>query len=67
MRADASLDDGEARELLESDPQVAAAHPGVEVAALVPGQTATIALRGYGTHEDPYPFALAEGRPAARS
>ncbi len=64
VRADASLDDGEARELLESDPQVAAAHPGVEVAALVPGQTATIALRGYGTHEDPYPFALAEGRPA---
>ncbi len=63
VRADASLDDGEARELLESDPQVAAAHPGVEVAALVPGQTATIALRGYGTHEDPYPFALAEGRP----
>ncbi|MEV5234866.1 ABC transporter permease [Streptomyces pseudogriseolus] len=64
VRADASLDDREARELLESDPQVAAAYPGVEVAALVPGQTATIALRGYGTREDPYPFTLAEGRAA---
>ncbi|WP_327425585.1 ABC transporter permease (plasmid) [Streptomyces sp. NBC_01527] len=52
------------RALLERDPQVAAAYPGVEVAALVPGQTATIALRGLGTHRSPYPYALAEGRPA---
>ncbi|MFG2516805.1 FtsX-like permease family protein [Streptomyces sp. NPDC048584] len=64
VRADASLDDGEARALLERDPQVAAAYPGVEVAALVPGQTATIALRGLGTHAEPYPFTLAEGRAA---
>ncbi|CAM5730888.1 Putative ABC transport system permease protein OS=Streptomyces albaduncus OX=68172 GN=FHS32_003567 PE=3 SV=1 [Streptomyces griseoloalbus] len=64
VRADASLDDREARELLESDPQVAAAYPGVEVAALVPGQTATIALRGYGTRAASYPFTLAEGRAA---
>ncbi|MPY63525.1 ABC transporter permease, partial [Streptomyces spongiae] len=58
------LGDGDARALLERDPQVAAAYPGVEVAALVPGQTATIALRGLGTHQDPYPYALAEGRAA---
>ncbi|WP_338119129.1 FtsX-like permease family protein, partial [Streptomyces prasinopilosus] len=64
VRADASLGDREARALLERDPQVAAAHPGVEVAALVPGQTATIALRGFGTREEPYPFTLAEGRAA---
>ncbi|MER6150430.1 ABC transporter permease [Streptomyces hirsutus] len=64
VRADASLGDREARALLERDPQVAAAHPGVEVAALVPGQTATIALRGFGTRQEPYPFALAEGRAA---
>ncbi|MEU3172731.1 MULTISPECIES: ABC transporter permease [unclassified Streptomyces] len=64
VRADASLGDREARALLERDPQVAAAHPGVEVAALVPGQTATIALRGFGTRREPYPFALAEGRAA---
>ncbi|MFD7771271.1 FtsX-like permease family protein [Streptomyces sp. NPDC059787] len=64
VRADASLGDRETRALLERDPQVAAAHPGVEVAALVPGQTATIALRGLGTRAEPYPFTLAEGRPA---
>ena len=34
------------------------------MAALVPGQTGTIALRGLGTRQDPYPFTLAEGRPA---
>ncbi|MFG2548957.1 ABC transporter permease [Streptomyces sp. NPDC048581] len=61
-RADSGLADPDARALLERDPQVAAAYPGVEVAALVPGQTATIALRGLGTHQDPYPYALAEGR-----
>ncbi|MGC9538637.1 ABC transporter permease [Streptomyces sp. UG1] len=58
------LADRDARALLERDPQVAAAYPGVEVAALVPGQTATIALRGLGTRADPYPYALAEGRVA---
>ncbi|MGI5442581.1 ABC transporter permease [Streptomyces shenzhenensis] len=63
-RTDGSLSDRAARALLESDPEVAAAYPGVEVAALVPGQTATIALRGLGTRQDPYPYALAEGRPA---
>ncbi|NUT27124.1 MAG: FtsX-like permease family protein [Streptomyces sp.] len=63
-RADSGLTDPDARALLERDPQVAAAYPGVEVAALVPGQTATIALRGLGTGQDPYPYALAEGRPA---
>ncbi|QOV39109.1 ABC transporter permease [Streptomyces ferrugineus] len=56
--------DRDTRALLARDPQVAAAYPGVEVAALVPGQTATIALRGLGTHADPYPYALAEGRAA---
>ncbi len=67
VRADSGLADRDARALLERDPQVAAAYPGVEVAALVPGQTATIALRGLGTHQDPYPYALAEGRPARGS
>ncbi|MFF9779189.1 ABC transporter permease [Streptomyces sp. NPDC013978] len=52
------------RALLARHPEVTAAHPGVEVAALVPGQTATIALRGIGTDENPYPFTLAEGRTA---
>ncbi|MFE1026246.1 FtsX-like permease family protein [Streptomyces sp. NPDC058818] len=64
VRADAGLGDRGTRALLEGEPQVVAAYPGVEVAALVPGQTATIALRGLGTRADPYPYALAEGRRA---
>ncbi|MCF4137782.1 ABC transporter permease [Streptomyces sp. Tue 6430] len=64
VHADAGLSDRDTRALLERDPEVAAAYPGVEVAALVPGQTATIALRGLGTRRDPYPYTLAEGRPA---
>ncbi len=64
VRAEAGPGDRSIRALLERDPEVAAAYPGVEVAALVPGQTATIALRGLGTREDPYPYALAEGRRA---
>ncbi|WP_328559825.1 FtsX-like permease family protein [Streptomyces coelicoflavus] len=64
VRVDADAGDRGTRALLERDPEVAAAYPGVEVAALVPGQTATIALRGLGTREDPYPYALAEGRRA---
>ncbi|MFF3335926.1 ABC transporter permease [Streptomyces sp. NPDC002888] len=62
VHADAGLSTRDVRALLERDPQVAAAYPGVEVAALVPGQTATIALRGLGTRQEPYPYALAEGR-----
>ncbi|MFE8015326.1 ABC transporter permease [Streptomyces antibioticus] len=64
VHADSGLADRDARALLERDPQVVAAHPGVELAALVPGQTATIALRGLGVDGDPYPYTLAEGRPA---
>lgn len=64
VRADSGPPGPDLLALLERDPQVAAAYPGVEVAALVPGQTATIALRGLGTDRDPYPYALAEGRRA---
>jgi putative ABC transport system permease protein len=67
VHTDAGPGEKEARALLARDPQVAAAYPGIEVAALVPGQTATIALRGLGTHQDPYPYALAEGRAARGS
>ncbi|MET8678469.1 FtsX-like permease family protein [Streptomyces sp. NPDC004647] len=58
------LDDAGVRRLLTHDPGVTAAHPGVEVEALVPGQTGTITLRGLGTARDPYPFSVAEGRAA---
>ncbi|MGW2569235.1 FtsX-like permease family protein [Streptomyces sp. NPDC001537] len=67
VHADAGLSDRDARALLQRDPQVADVYPGVEVAALVPGQTATIALRGLGTSRNPYPYTLAEGRPARGS
>ncbi|MDX3641629.1 ABC transporter permease [Streptomyces sp. MB09-02B] len=64
VRADDGANAPATRALLARHPDVTAVHPGVEVAALVPGQTATIALRGLGTDEDPYPFSLAEGRTA---
>ncbi|MEU0076045.1 FtsX-like permease family protein [Streptomyces sp. NPDC006332] len=63
-RTDSGLGERATRTLLERDPGVAAVYPGVEVAALVPGQTATIALRGLGSPREPYPYALAEGRAA---
>ncbi|MEV6758051.1 FtsX-like permease family protein [Streptomyces sp. NPDC051214] len=63
-RADENLADSAARDLLAGDRRVTAVHPGIEVAALVPGQTGTIALRGLGTHQNPYPYTLAEGRQA---
>ncbi|MFF8589828.1 FtsX-like permease family protein [Streptomyces sp. NPDC015220] len=65
VRADSALDDRETRNLLAHEPRVATVYPGVQTAALVPGQTATIALRGLGTRQDPYPYTLAEGRPAS--
>ncbi|MGV9350991.1 FtsX-like permease family protein [Streptomyces spiralis] len=64
VRGDGTLGDRGTRALLDREPRVAAVYPGVETAALVPGQTATIALRGLGTRQDPYPYTLAEGRPA---
>ncbi|MDH6216193.1 ABC transporter permease [Streptomyces pseudovenezuelae] len=67
VHADAGLSDRATRALLANDPEVAAAYPGVEMAALPPDQRTTIALRGLGTRQDPYPYALAEGRLAHRS
>lgn len=62
-RPDATLGDREAAALLAANDGIDAAHPGLEVAALVPGQTGTIALRGLGTRVEPYPYTVAEGRP----
>ncbi|MFG2355709.1 FtsX-like permease family protein [Streptomyces sp. NPDC048521] len=64
VRSDDAADPADVRSLLTRDSRVTAAYPGVEVAALVPGQTGTIALRGIGTRGEPYPYALAEGRAA---
>ncbi|MGW2744319.1 FtsX-like permease family protein [Streptomyces sp. NPDC001450] len=64
LRSDGDLSDPDVRALLAANDQVTAAYPGVELAALVPGQTGTIALRGLGTRSQPYPYTLAEGRAA---
>ncbi|WP_327191072.1 ABC transporter permease [Streptomyces xinghaiensis] len=56
------MDDGELRRRLAAEDGVAAALPGAEAEALVPGQTGTITLRGLGTAAQPYPFSIAEGR-----
>ncbi|MFJ9866563.1 FtsX-like permease family protein [Streptomyces sp. NPDC101165] len=64
LRSDGDLSDSDVRALLAANNQVTAAYPGVELAALVPGQTGTIALRGLGTRTQPYPYTLAEGRAA---
>ncbi|WP_190018317.1 ABC transporter permease [Streptomyces lucensis] len=65
VRYDSDVDPAGVRALAARDPGVAAAYPGVEEAALVPGQTGTVALRGIGTRDEPYPYALAEGRAAS--
>ncbi|MCX4588238.1 ABC transporter permease [Streptomyces sp. NBC_01549] len=67
VRAHGGPGDQDLRALLERDPQVVSAYPGVEVAALVPGQTTTIALRGLGSSRSPYPYTVAEGRAARES
>ncbi|MFD6971473.1 FtsX-like permease family protein [Streptomyces sp. NPDC059979] len=54
--------DAELEQTLATIPDVAAVHPGAEMAALVPGQTGTITLRGLGTAAHPYPSAVVEGR-----
>ncbi|MEU3519917.1 FtsX-like permease family protein [Streptomyces sp. NPDC006654] len=56
------LDDNAVRALLRADPGVAAVYPGAEVTALVPGQTSSIELRGIGSRDVPYPYALVAGR-----
>lgn len=56
------LDDASAQRLLNRRPGVAAAYPGVEIQALVPGETTSITMRALGTSAHPYPFAVAEGR-----
>ncbi|MFD4143169.1 FtsX-like permease family protein [Streptomyces sp. NPDC058572] len=57
-----SIPDRELDRALTAQRDVVAAHPGAEVAALAPGQTGTIALRGLGTASAPYPYTVAEGR-----
>ncbi|MEU6631931.1 FtsX-like permease family protein [Streptomyces parvus] len=66
VRAEHGLGDQEARSMIEADDRVGAVRPGVEIAALVPGQTGTIGLRGIGGRDEPYPFPVVEGRAPER-
>ncbi|MCK1798193.1 FtsX-like permease family protein [Streptomyces sp. XM4193] len=61
-RATDDLGERAAAAMLADDPDVLAVHPGAQVAALAPGQTSTLTLRGLGTDREPYPFRVAEGR-----
>ena len=61
-RATDDLDEIQTARILAADPDVTAVHPGAEVAALAPGQTGTLTLRGLGSDAEPYPFAVVEGR-----
>ncbi|WP_327378231.1 FtsX-like permease family protein [Streptomyces sp. NBC_01216] len=61
----AGVSDAELGKTLATVRDIAAVHPGVEMAALVPGQTGTITLRGLGTVRQPYPSAVVEGRAIA--
>lgn len=58
----AASSEAELERALAAVPDVASVHPGAEMAALVPGQTGTITLRGLGTARDPYPSEVVEGR-----
>jgi putative ABC transport system permease protein len=51
-----------ARQMVADAPGVAAARPAVQLAALAPGQTETVTLRGVGTAHQPYPYAITAGR-----
>ncbi len=57
-----SADTGGAGRQLATAPGVEAVYPQVELAALAPGLTGTVTLRGLGTDEHPYPFAVVAGR-----
>ncbi|MFE0602468.1 ABC transporter permease [Streptomyces sp. NPDC058892] len=57
--------DAELEGILAAAEDVEAVHPAAEMAALVPGQTGTITLRGLGTALRPYPSAVVEGRAVA--
>lgn len=62
LSASAGSDPDQVRSLVADAPGVLQARPEVELAALAPGQTETVALRGIGTAAHPYPFAVVQGR-----
>jgi putative ABC transport system permease protein len=54
--------EGRAWKLVNADPDVAAAYQGVQVTALLPGETTTVTTLGMGTSAHPYPFRVVQGQ-----
>ena len=57
-----TLDPASAWQLVNHDPDVAAAYRCVRVTALLPGESTTITTLGMGTSAHPYPFRVVQGR-----
>jgi len=49
-------------QLVNRDPGVAAAYRGVQVTALLPGETTTVTTLGMGTSARPFPFRVVQGQ-----
>jgi putative ABC transport system permease protein len=57
-----TVPDPRAWQLVNRDPDVAAAYRGVQVTALLPSETTTLTTLGMGTSAHPYPFRVVQGR-----
>jgi putative ABC transport system permease protein len=57
-----TVPDSRAWQLVNRDPDVAAAYRGVQVTALLPSETTTLTTLGMGTSAHPYPFRVVQGR-----
>jgi putative ABC transport system permease protein len=57
-----TMSPGRSWNLVNRDPDVAAAYRGVRVTALLSGETSTVTTLGMGTSAHPYPFRVVQGR-----
>ena len=57
-----TMSSARAWQLVNRDPGVAAAYRGVQVTALLPGETTTVTTLGMGTSARPFPFRVVQGQ-----
>jgi putative ABC transport system permease protein len=57
-----TMSSARAWQLVNRDPAVAAAYRGVQVTALLPGETTTVTTLGMGTSARPFPFRVVQGQ-----
>jgi putative ABC transport system permease protein len=57
-----TMSSARAWQLVNRDPGVAAAYRGVQVTALLPGETTTVTTLGMGTSARPFPFRVVQGK-----